>query len=84
MFSDPAKQQYFKMAIIIAFLISITLNFVFNDFIQLTTTFGFPFSTKDSSGIESLIIQSINTVAMGFFLVVPVYMFLDWLNHRRL
>jgi hypothetical protein len=80
---DPAKQQYLILSAIISFIISFILNFPLNDFIQAANAFGFPFSTANSSGIASLFIQLINTVVMGGFLIVPMYMFFDYVNNRR-
>ncbi|MDQ6985008.1 MAG: hypothetical protein Q9M91_00465 [Candidatus Dojkabacteria bacterium] len=79
---DPEKKQYGSFAAIISFLFSVFWNFLVVNMFKGSYGYGYPFDLGDSSGFGEFMLRIFNTLIIGFFLVVPIYLGLKWMRDK--
>lgn len=80
---DPVVKQYAIFAFIVSVIISFVINFFIVNLLENSfILYGFPISLKGIEGFTNFLYRLINTLITSLILVIPVYLFLNWIKSR--
>ncbi|MCS7317415.1 MAG: hypothetical protein NZZ41_03720 [Candidatus Dojkabacteria bacterium] len=80
---DPVTKQYLIFSTIISMIISFFFNFFLVNFLENSfILYGFPLGLKGTTGLINLFYRLINTLVVGLLLIVPMYLFLNWIKSK--
>lgn len=70
---DPKIREYGTFSLIIAFIVSLIINFTLVETLRGGFGYGFPINLTDTVGLGNFLARIINSIVMAVFLSVPIY-----------
>lgn len=79
---DPAVKQYLVFSFVISVILGVIVSFILVDSVKGTFAYGFPIPLADAEGITMFIYRVINSLVLGLFFTIPVYLGLKYIQTR--